>query len=80
MRVFLPLQEAEPLLTGLGFRDVLVDTSDSRMTLDGLEEPEEGAETRRRIHGNSAEFRHLEEHDMNRLCARVVLSGSKPQL
>ena len=89
------------MLTNIGFKDVNVDTSDSKMTLevtimtndkyggslmiqyhlkvDGGDEPQEGAAERRRIHGNSAEFQHLEQHDMDQLCARVVLTGVKPQ-
>ena len=49
------------------------------MKVDGGDEPQEGAGERRRIHGNSAEFQHLEQHDMDQLCARVVLTGVKPQ-
>jgi len=81
MRVFLPLEAAGPMLTAIGFEGVKVDTSDSKMTLevDGGDEPQEGAAERRRIHGNSAEFQHLEQHDMDQLCARVVLTGVKPQ-
>ena len=52
--------------------------SQYHLKVDGGDEPQEGAE-RRRIHGNSAEFQHLEQHDMDQLCARVVLTGVKPQ-
>ena len=48
------------------------------MKVDGGDEPQEGAAERRRIHGNSAEFEHLEQHNMDQLCARVVLTGVKP--
>ena len=48
------------------------------MKVDGGDEPQEGAGERRRIHGNSAEFEHLEQHNMDQLCARVVLTGVKP--
>ena len=34
MRVFLPLEAAGPMLTNIGFKDVNVDTSDSKMTLE----------------------------------------------
>ena len=34
MRVFLPLIEAGPMLTAIGFEAVNVDTSDSKMTLE----------------------------------------------
>ena len=49
------------------------------LEVDGGDEPQEGAAERRRIHGNSAEFQLLEQHDMDQLCARVVLTGVKPQ-
>ena len=53
--------------------------SDDDTKVDGGDEPQEGSSERRRIHGNSAEFQHLEQHDMDQLCARVVLTGVKPQ-
>ena len=40
MQVFMPLQDAEPLLTDLGFSDVEIDTSDSKMTME-IEIPDE---------------------------------------
>ena len=85
MRVFMPLDSATPLLENIGFTNVSVDDSDSKMTFEdddlqseaNVEEPE--SESRRyRIHGNTPEFQHLEEYDMNALCARVVLHGHKP--
>jgi hypothetical protein len=30
------------------------------------------------VHGGSAEFKHLEAVDMDRLCARVLLYATKP--
>jgi hypothetical protein len=40
----------------------------------------EAAEQRKRnrVHVGSAEFRHLQDLDMNDLCERVVLVGRKP--
>ena len=68
----------------LGFTNVKVDDSDSKMTFEELEpEFSEGVEEeaeqseRRRIHVGSAEFKHLENYNMNELCARVVLYGVK---
>jgi len=40
MQVFMPLQDAKPLLTDLGFSDVEIDTSDSKMTME-IEIPDE---------------------------------------
>merc|ERR1712098_349111 len=57
------------------------DDSDSKMTFedDDLQGDADETDSRRyRIHGNTPEFQHLEEYDMNTLCARVVLHGHKP--
>ena len=84
MRVFMPLQQTAPLLQNLGFTDIRVDDSDSRMTLDDEElqstdpGPASTSTSRYKIHGGTPEFEHLEQFDMNTLCARVVLSGKKP--
>jgi len=90
MRVFMPLQEARPMLGGIGFSNIDVDDSDSKMTFEELnldniiEEENKEVENenmdqngRKRIHVGSAEFQHLENYDMNKLCARVVLYGQK---
>jgi len=90
MRVFMPLQEARPMLGGIGFNNIDVDDSDSKMTFEELnldniiEEENKEVENenmdqkgRKRIHVGSAEFQHLENYDMNKLCARVVLYGQK---
>ena len=77
MRVFMPLTEAAPLLETIGFRNVSVDESDSKMTFEEEELNVTVENNRYKIHGNSAEFKHLENFDMNKLCARVVLHGNK---
>merc|ERR1712106_63119 len=90
MRVFMPLDEASPMLSRVGFNNVDVDDSDSKMTFeelnDDLEFHEESMEGkietvdqngRKKIHVGSSEFQHLENYDMNKLCARVVLYGQK---
>ena len=100
MRAFMPLDEAAPMLEGIGFVDVEVDDSDSKMTMEiAYEEDEEGnveireAEEgeavregddkdergRHRVHVGSQEFKHLERYDMNKLCARVVLTGMRKE-
>ena len=78
MRVFMPLRDAEPLLQNIGFHSILVDDSDSNMTLDDEDLQVTNESERYKIHGNSPEFQHLENFDMNNLCARVVLYGIKP--
>merc|ERR1711978_473103 len=40
MQVFMPLQDADPMLSNLGFSEVEIDTSDSKMTME-IEIPEE---------------------------------------
>ena len=67
----------------------LVDDSDSKMTFEELNDDERLSEEinpnqenvdqngRSRIHVGSSEFQHLENYDMNKLCARVVLYGQK---
>ena len=86
----MPIDQAGPMLTRIGFGGVAVDDSDSKMTFEDLnddielheENTEGGIETvdqngRKKIHVGSAEFEHLENYDMNQLCARVVLHGYK---
>ena len=77
MKVFMPLEEASPMLENVGFRNVSVDDSDSKMTFEEEDLNVSVENDRYKIHGNSAEFKHLENFDMNGLCARVVLSGEK---
>ena len=77
MRVFMPLQAAQPMLEEIGFRNVSVDDSDSKMTFEEEELNVDTDSNRYKIHGNSEEFKHLENFDMNSLCARVVLAGIK---
>ena len=95
MRVFMPLVRAESMLDRVGFKEVGVDSSNSLMTytLEVEEEAGGGAEggavevpseterqSRRKIHVGSDDFKHLENFDMNQLCARVILHGRKPDL
>ena len=77
----MPLSDTRPMLERVGFTDIVVDDSDSKMTFeeDDLQGGEEPSDDRRyKIHGNTPEFKHLENFDMNQLCARVVLFGKKP--
>jgi len=90
MRVFMPLVRAQPMLDHIGFEAVEVDASNSLMTYTLEVEEEEqvaneaiaAAETerqnRKKIHVGSDDFKHLEDFDMNELCARVILHGRKP--
>jgi SAM-dependent methyltransferase len=81
MKMFIPLKEVAPLCEKLGYVDVVVDDSDSSMT---VELPEEVLENgvnpeRNRVHVGSDEFKHLENYDMDEICARVCVFARKPE-
>jgi len=68
------------MCTEIGFKDVLVDMSNSEMQFEiEDEEQEKTSSERTKIHGGSAEFRHLQEYDINAMCARVTVFGRKPE-
>lgn len=74
----------------IGFSDVKVDDTNSLMSYELPEEAEiqlleeekkivdKSLPDRNRVHVGSAEFKHLEEFDMNKICARVTVIGTKP--
>ena len=66
MQVFMPLQDANPMLNNLGFSNVEIDTSDSKMTME-IEIPEE----LRNIHSDS-------DSSNNTLSSHQNNSGSMP--
>lgn len=79
MRMFVKQEDILPMCKELGFRDVEVDDSDSLMTFELPEEArEETNPERSKIHVGSEAFRHLENYDMNKICARVCVVGKKP--
>lgn len=79
MEMFIAKDKLEPLCAELGFADVIIDDSNSKMV---YELPEEEAGTlnpeRHRVHGSDSSFRHLEEFNMDELCARVCVVARKP--
>lgn len=98
MNVFMQLEEIRPILERIGFSNIEVDLSNSRMdlwdleamdvkaTISSLESEErdkyslESIEKRREessVHSGSERFKHLEQFDMNDLCARVIISAKK---
>lgn len=81
MRMFIPQNDLRPLCESIGFENVLVDDSDSLMTYELSDEAdvEETNPERSRVHVGSQEFEHLEEYDMNKICARVCVVAQKPQ-
>merc|ERR1712151_516738 len=94
MRMFVQLNDLKPICEACGFTDVNVDLSNSEMSFeieedeeskteqkkgDEKKEPKEYNEAgRRQIHGASKEFDHLQEYDINAMCARVTVFGRKP--
>mmetsp|Transcript_46346 Transcript_46346/g.91873 ORF Transcript_46346/g.91873 Transcript_46346/m.91873 type:complete len:707 (-) Transcript_46346:195-2315(-) len=80
MRMFEQLDNLKPICETVGFASVGVDSSDSAMqfTLDLSPEESKTSEDRNKVHVGSEEFKHLEQFDMNEICARVVVTGTKP--
>lgn len=78
MRMFISKNELLPLCTRLGFVDVVVDDSDSKMTYELPEALQEMSTERNRVHIGGQEFEHLQEYDMDELCARVCVVARKP--
>eukprot|EP00545_Synedropsis_sp_CCMP1620_P005575 CAMPEP_0119010340 /NCGR_PEP_ID=MMETSP1176-20130426/4946_1 /TAXON_ID=265551 /ORGANISM="Synedropsis recta cf, Strain CCMP1620" /LENGTH=253 /DNA_ID=CAMNT_0006962977 /DNA_START=7 /DNA_END=768 /DNA_ORIENTATION=+ len=79
MRMFAPMNELEPLCKRVGFVDIVIDDSDSKMTYELPEELLELNPDRNRVHVGGQEFEHLEEYDMDDLCARVCVVAHKPR-
>jgi SAM-dependent methyltransferase/uncharacterized iron-regulated protein len=79
MKMFIAKKELEPLCHEIGFSNVRVDDSDSSMT---MEIPEEVLDNpnpnRNRVHVGGDDFKHLEDFDMDKLCARVCVVAEKP--
>jgi SAM-dependent methyltransferase len=92
MRMFIHHSELQPLCEKIGFKNVTIDDSNSLMqyNLPGEDEgdadqpsgengqhPKE-KDQRNRVHVGSAEFKHLQDYDMNAICARVCVIATKP--
>ncbi len=83
MRMFVHLDKLKPTCEAIGFRDVVIDIEDPDLEweLEGVDEtdmaPEKDFSGRSKMHVGSEEFKHLENYDMNQLCARVVVCGRK---
>ena len=83
MKMFIAKKELEPLLSQeIGFVNVRVDDSDSTMTMEipeGVLKNDSTNPNRHRVHvGRGNDFKHLENYDMDRLCARVCIVAEKP--
>lgn len=79
MKMFIPKNDLKPLCEKLGFENVLIDDSDSEMSMEIPDEIyEESNPSRSKVHVGGPEFDHLENYDMDALCARVCIVATKP--
>jgi len=79
MKMFIPKNDLKPLCEKLGFTDVLIDDSDSEMSMEIPDEVlEDSNPARSKVHVGGAEFDHLEDYDMDAICARVCVVARKP--
>lgn len=79
MKMFIPKNDLKPLCEKLGFTDVFVDDSDSEMSMEIPDEIwEESNPGRNKVHVGGPEFDHLENFDVDALCARVCVVAKKP--
>lgn len=80
MKMFIRKKDIKPLCEDIGFVNVVIDDSDSSMT---MEIPENVLQNdtnprRNRVHVGGEDFKHLEDYDMDKLCARVCVVAEKP--
>mmetsp|Transcript_19363 Transcript_19363/g.46788 ORF Transcript_19363/g.46788 Transcript_19363/m.46788 type:complete len:659 (-) Transcript_19363:77-2053(-) len=79
MKMFISKDAIKPMCEKIGFGDVVVDDSDSRMSMEIPEEVlEHSNPSRSSVHVGSDEFKHLEGYDMDKICARVCVVARKP--
>jgi SAM-dependent methyltransferase len=79
MKMFIAKDAIKPMCERLGFEDVVVDDSDSRLSMDIPEEVlEQSNPSRNSVHVGGEEFKHLEGYDMDEICARVCVDARKP--
>jgi len=91
MKMFVSKNELKPMCEKLGFVDVIIDDSDSTMTMeipdeiieeDDDDESNSSASSLRRskVHDGNSDFDHLDDYDMDSICERVCIVGRKPLL
>jgi SAM-dependent methyltransferase len=79
MKMFIAKNELKPLCEALGFVDVMIDDSNSLMSMEIPEEVlQQSNPDRSVVHVGGEEFRHLEDYDMDKICARVCVVARKP--
>jgi arsenite methyltransferase len=80
MKMFIAKNELQPMCEMIGFKDVIVDDSNSAMSMEIPEEVlQEANPQRTKVHVGGAEFKYLENYDMDKICARVCVVARKPQ-
>lgn len=80
MKMFIPKNELKPLCERIGFEDVFIDDSNSKMSMEIPEEVwEESNPGRSKVHVGGKDFEHLENYDMDKICARVCVVAKKPK-
>jgi SAM-dependent methyltransferase len=87
MQMFIPMNDIKPMCERIGYVDVMVDNRDSSMSMelpievlktDENRNPNHYEPKRNKVHVGNAEFSHLEEYNMDALCARVCVVAKKP--
>lgn len=84
MQMFIHKSQLDPICSKVGFKDILVDDSNSLMSFsvpglqEQIEEENKKQNERYKVHVGSEEFSHLKDFNMNELCSRVILKGVKP--
>jgi len=80
MKMFISKSKLKPLCEKLGFVDIVIDDSNSEMSMEIPDEVlQESNPARSKVHVGGSDFNHLEEYDMDRICARVCIVAKKPQ-
>jgi arsenite methyltransferase len=80
MQMFVAKKELHPMCAEIGFTDILIDDSDSSMTMEIPEEVlKDSNPNRNRVHVGGDDFKHLEDFDMDKICARVCVVATKPE-
>jgi len=80
MKMFEPKENVAPICERVGFVDVIVDDSDDKMTYELPDQQcEELNPDRFSVHVGGPEFEHLDDYDMDELCARVCVVARKPE-
>lgn len=89
--MFVHVSKLQPMCEEIGFKDVKVDDTNSLMSYELPEEAEadlleeekkiidKALPDRNKVHVGSSEFKHLQEYDMNKICARVTVIGTKAE-